>query len=104
MILLLPWQHNEITQANIGHRYQAVGLNEYLPKNTFYIHVYLVWGQSSLVGVDGRTIGRGQGWSITFIIAILCKPHDLTLSLALISAPLSSRATTVSVWPFSDEM
>ena len=30
--------------------------------------------------------------------------HDLTLSLALISAPLSSRATMVSVWPFFDEM
>ena len=33
-----------------------------------------------------------------------CMPHDeLTQSLALISAPLSSRATTVAVWPFSDE-
>ena len=29
--------------------------------------------------------------------------HSLTLSLALISAPLSSRATTVAVWPFIDE-
>ena len=28
---------------------------------------------------------------------------SLTLSLALISAPLSSRAITVSVWPFIDE-
>ena len=29
--------------------------------------------------------------------------HSQTLSLALISAPLSSRATTVAVWPSFDE-
>ena len=29
--------------------------------------------------------------------------HSQTLSLALISAPLCSRAITVAVWPFIDE-
>ena len=29
--------------------------------------------------------------------------NALTISLALISAPLSSRDTTVAVWPFIDE-
>ena len=35
---------------------------------------------------------------------VYCMPQDeLTSSVALISAPLSSRANTVAVWPFSDE-
>ena len=57
--------------------------------------VYEVWYNFSYFG------GGGGG---KCSCEMTRKPHDLTLSMALISAPLSSRATMVSVWPFFDDM